>query len=104
MLSAEEAFEKSKQKLEDTVQTIDELLELDKKIKDAVDKGYFCTHSEPMLPVKAEKLAIEVEEYGFSCGVQGTGMIDAEKNPLVVVSVNWKFKPFNTRIKQPESV
>ena len=106
MLSAEEAFEASKKKLEENTQTIDELLVLDNRIKESIEKGYFATFSEPMSIMKAEKLSCEIEEYGYASGVQASGMVNAEtKEQLVVVTVNWKFKPpINSRIKQPDSI
>lgn len=105
MLSANEAFEQTIKKFEE-VQTIDDILELDKRIKMAIEKGHFAVVSDLMSPNRAEKLGCELEEYGFSTSVQGTGMFNAEtKEPMVVVHVNWRWKPpANSHIKQPESV
>ena len=101
MLSAQEAFVQSRQKLEETVQSIDELLVIDQRIKDSVEKGWFVAYSDAVSIQVGERLAIELEEYGYFATVQRANMMDAEKKPLVYVTVNWKYKPNSSRVECP---
>ena len=104
MLSAAEAFEKSKEKLEET-QIIDELLVVDARIKDAIEKGVMAIWSDAMSIDKAEKLCMELEEFGYFAATNNTNICDQEKRPLYAVWVGWRYRArSDSRVVQPESV
>lgn len=103
MLTADEAYKLSVEKLEDQ-QTIDELLELESKIKDATIKGYFACVSKPLPITISEKLAIELEEFGYNASVQSSGVVAQNGESLPFVMVNWRYKPSaQSRVDQPIS-
>ncbi len=92
MLTAEEAFKETLAKIPSS-ETIDHLLVCEQRIKEAVSQGIFAIYSEPMSVAVAEKLAIELEEFGYATSPVGTSRFTAENQPLVAVGVTWRYKP-----------
>lgn len=98
MLTATEAFELSIKKQEE-IQTIDHLLIVEKRIKETIEMGHFCINSDPMPPVVAEKLAIELEEFGYSTSVLFANRFTEDGKPLAYINVGWRYKPApNSRV------
>jgi hypothetical protein len=91
MIPADDAYKLSVNASSE-LDTTNHLISLAARIKDAAEKGYFVSYSEPMPPNLAEKLCIEVEGFGYNATVQGSGRQDAEGNPLCVVVANWKYR------------
>jgi hypothetical protein len=104
MISAEEAFEKSKVAL-DPLSTIDEMLEIAKTIEDAASKGCFGVYSSPMFGLKAEKLAMELEEFGYFTQVLPAAIQNEKGERLAIISVGWRWKPSElSRVVQPTNI
>lgn len=102
MLTAKEAFDLSVKNLE-PIETIDELLTVEQRIKEAIEKGFLVTRSDPMSAQKAEKLGIELEEFGYATNVVFSGMMTENKEPLCCVEVNWRYIPRNSHVALSES-
>lgn len=92
MIDAEMAYKESLAKLEE-VQTIDELLEIDKKIKNATEGGFFTCLAGPYHVLKAEKLAIELEEFGYQAMTEFRNTFTEDGQPLIHVCINWRYNP-----------
>lgn len=92
MITADEAYKLSIESLE-FVQTIDQLLEAEQAIKQAIERKVFACITKPMPLYIAEKLAIELEEFGYQTNVQGTNMINQDGNTLAAVCIIWRFLP-----------
>jgi hypothetical protein len=93
MITAEEAWLESVVAME-SIQTIDQLLEIDTKIKEVMKlPGRFCMVFGPFHFTIAEKICIELEEIGFHARCDGSGRFNEAGEPLVVVQVNWKYFP-----------
>ena len=98
MITAKEAFEKTVTQLQEH-NVIDLLLMAQERIQSAVEKGGFAVFVGPCPFASAEKLAIELEEFGYCVSVQNAGIINEKNEPLMVVNVNWRFKPaINSRV------
>ncbi len=91
MLSADEAIKLTQQTWEE-VQTIDELLRAEQAIKENAAKGFLVAAISGIPVPKAEKVAWELEEFGYFTGVIN-GRLDATGAMLVDVQINWKFRP-----------
>lgn len=92
MITAIEAFNLSLEKTTN-LETIDALLVCESRIKEAVEKGFFAAWSDPLLGPIAEKLSIELEEFGYNTNVVPTNMYNDKKEPLAAVQINWRYKP-----------
>jgi len=100
MITAQEAFSQSLSKLEEE-QTIDELLKIDNAIKEACARGYFVTISPPLKAIVAEKVAVEMEEFGYNTNVMLSGVINEQGERLAQVQINWRYTPSQqSRVKQ----
>lgn len=95
MISAAKAFQQSLTNQDDT-STIDELLDAETKIAEAVERGSFAVVLGPHPCKKAEKLAIELEEYGYCVAVSHPEIRNQEV--VVAVMVNWRFLPSPSRV------
>jgi len=99
MITAEEAFKEAVVKLEEQ-QTIDELLKIDAAIKDACFRGYFVTISPLLKPLMAEKVAIELEEFGYNTNVVLSGVMTEQGERLAQVQISWRYTPsIQSRVK-----
>ncbi len=97
MLSAEESYRLTIGKSEE-IQTIDHLLVVEGRIREAIERGYFVAFSDVLVPQIAEKLGVELEEFGYGTEVQGVNMIDTNNQPLCRVIVNWRYLPRPSRV------
>lgn len=103
MKTAQEAFDATI-KVTENISTIDAMLLLASRIEQAIEKGIFVTQSDPMSVSEAEKLSIEMEEYGYHSTTTGTNMMNEKKEPLACVIVNWRFNPVSwSKVKVVES-
>jgi hypothetical protein len=92
MITAEEAFKIALTNNE-KIETIDALLVCERRIKEAVERGCFAVSSEALLPEVAEKLGIELEEFGYSTNVIFSQRYNESGIPLAMVQINWRYKP-----------
>lgn len=93
MITAEEAWKESLSTME-SVQTIDQLLEVDTKIKEYIKSpGCLGFITPPYHYPVAEKLCLELEEMGYNARTQASGRFTEAGEPLVSISVNWKYLP-----------
>ena len=93
MITADEAWKESMAALE-SIQTIDQLLDIDAKIKEYMKQpGCLGFFTPPFRFAVAEKVCIELEEMGFHARTQPSGRFTEEGDPLIVVSVSWKYLP-----------
>ena len=92
MLTAQESFDGTVKTLE-LLETIDAMLEIELRIKAALGNGYFVVYGPQVKPKVGEKVAMELEEFGYCCSVHPANMKDADGDMLCYVSVSWRYAP-----------
>ncbi len=94
-LTAQQAYDKARIKL-DEIDITAEQEELMSRIITACEGGSLATYSKPMDYLKAEKLAVILEEFGYMASANPANMVSNNVQQAYVI-VNWKHAPTNSR-------
>lgn len=104
MIKAQEAYNKSLEKIEE-INTLDIMIKAESMIEQSIQQGFFATVIQPIEDIKAaEKVAIELRnEYGYNVSVFPSGQNimkeDGSFKPAAALRIDWVYLPPNSRDK-----